>query len=123
LYIVICVAFLRRFILKLDQKVNSDQTLCCQRRPVTADALGRAASTHERCEAAAYRNRHRKNASTMITAAAMATIPSALMVAPQRSMINLSDMHGSPLKTYGSLRGTIYLSCQPESASSDRIPR
>lgn len=45
-----------------------------------------------------YHNRHRKNASMIRTAAPMAKPPSALMVAPQRSMNNLSDMRGSPLK-------------------------
>ncbi|WP_156179828.1 hypothetical protein [Bradyrhizobium sp. LTSPM299] len=36
-------------------------------------------------------------------------MPSALMLAPQRSMNNLSDMRGSPLKKQESLRGVIYM--------------
>jgi hypothetical protein len=56
-----------------------------------------------------YHCRHRKNASTMMTAAPMAKTPSALIVAPQRSMSNLSDMQGSPLKEHESPWGTIYL--------------
>src|ERR1700722_7758906 len=48
-------------------------------------------------------HRHRTNASTMITAATMAQMPSALMVAPQRSISNLSDMCSSPLKKRESL--------------------
>lgn len=45
----------------------------------------------------------------MITAALMAYMPSALIVTPQISMSNLSDMRSSPLKEAESLRGTIYL--------------
>jgi hypothetical protein len=45
----------------------------------------------------------------MITAALMAYMPSALIVTPQISMSNLSDMRSSPLKETESLRGTIYL--------------
>ena len=45
----------------------------------------------------------------MTTAALMAYMPSALMVTPQISMSNLSDMRSSPLKEAESLRGTIYL--------------
>ena len=45
----------------------------------------------------------------MITAALMAYMPSALIVTPQISMSNLSDMCSSPLKEAESLRGTIYL--------------
>jgi hypothetical protein len=45
----------------------------------------------------------------MITAALTAYMPSALMVTPQRSMSNLSDMRSSLLKEAESLRGTIYL--------------
>jgi hypothetical protein len=63
---------------------------------------------HSSMPCAVHRNRHRKNASTMTTAATMAKTPSALMLAPQRSMKSLSDMHGSPLKTGRALR-TIHL--------------
>lgn len=57
------------------------------------------------------------NASTITTAARIATIPSALMLAPPKLIMSLSDMRGSPLKEQESLRGTIHLSCSFEMPS------
>jgi hypothetical protein len=55
------------------------------------------------------RRRHRTSASMMMTVAAMAILPSASMLTPQKSMSNLSDMRGSPFEKRESLRGTINL--------------
>ena len=78
----------------------------CMRQPAVWGPLQASEKTYG-CR---YRGRRQATKNTMMmTAARLAWTPSALMVAPQRSMSNLSDMRSSPLKGAESLRGTMYL--------------